>query len=306
MNGRIFTLFAISILGFGIVVSNRFLKNKKIADITKKDSNIIQEVATAVKEKIIRKPVPDSALLLADINGLLAKTAGTYGVYVYELDTGKGFGINEEMSFPAASTVKVPLLMAVYKNIELGKISKEQTVTYTADDYEEGTGSIQYTEVGTKWTVAELAKRMMKQSDNVAKNMFFRLLGYKNVQNYINSLGVTNVDMSMKNTITPKDAATLLSMIYNREIVNAALSQEMLDLMVDTDFENRLPKRIPEVKVAHKIGTWAGAISDIGVVYLDRKPYVITVYSKGIQNVSDAEDIISQISKKVYDYEVSR
>lgn len=258
---------------------------------------------TTIKEKILGTESEDEAELLGEINEYLKTTPGTYGLYVNELKTGKSFGINEEVSFPAASTVKVPLLMAVYEDIEASKISKEQTMTYTSGDYEEGTGSIQYTSFGTRWTVSELAKRMMKQSDNVAKNMMFRLVGYRRAQEYITGLGAKNVDMSLENKTTPKDAGTLLKLIYENETVDKELSDEMLELMVKTDFEKRLPRYLDGIKVSHKIGTWAGAISDTGIVFLEGRPYTISVYSKGIQNVEDAENVIGTISKKVYDYE---
>lgn len=269
-----------------------------------KESNT--SLITAIKEKILRIGNKDEEDLVQELNEYLETKKGTYGIYVYELDSGNSFGINEEIVFPAASTVKVPLLMAVYKDIENGTISKEEEIVYTSADYEEGTGSIQYTKVGEKWTVQELAKRMMKQSDNIAKNMFLRVLGFKNVQNYITGLGVKNVDMSMNNTTTPKDAGMLLTLVYKNKVVDEELSDEMINLMVETDFERRLPRYLEGVRVPHKIGTWAGAISDTGIVFLDGRPYTISVYSKGIQNVEDAENVIATISKKVYDYELEK
>lgn len=269
-----------------------------------KESNT--SLITSIKGKILKIGNKDETDLVQELNEYLETKKGIYGVYVNELDSGKSFGLNEEMVFPAASTVKVPLLMAVYKNIEIGKISKDDTMVYTSADYEDGAGSIQYTKIGEKWTVQELAKRMMKQSDNVAKNMFFRLLGFKNVQNYITGLGVESVDMSINNTTTPKDAGILLTLIYKNKVVDKELSDEMMNLMVETDFEKRLPRYLEGVRVSHKIGTWAGAISDTGIVFLDGRPYTISVYSKEIQNVEDAENVIGTISKKVYDYEYGK
>ena len=290
---------------FLISKSKNSEKSQELAN-QKEEAPDVSSVSVPKKETTSKNQKKEQNELLVDINQYLDTISGTYGIYVYELDSGENFGINEKVVFPAASTVKVPLLMALYKNIEEGKISKDIVVTYLESDYEEGTGSIQYAGFGTRWTIAQLAEKMMKESDNAAKNMFFRILGFNNVQNFITSLGVKNVDMSLNNTITPKDAGTLLKLIYENKAANKELSDEMIDLMVKTDFEERLPRYLKNVKVSHKIGTLAGAISDTGIVFLDDKPYTISVYSKGVKSVSEAEEVIGTISKKIYDYEYER
>jgi len=288
-----------------------FPKPSQDTDSVSSESTQIVEInktslLTIIKEKILGTESKDETELLGEINEYLETTPGTYGLYVHELGTDKSFGINEEMSFPAASTVKIPLLMSLYKDIYEGKVSKDTVMTYTINDEETGTGSIQYTSFGTRWTVSEIAKRMMKQSDNVAKNMIFRLVGYRRAQEYITGLGVKGVDMSLENKTTSKDSGTLLKLIYENKTVDKELSDEMLELMVKTDFEKRLPRYLEGVKVSHKIGTWAGAISDTGIVFLEGRPYTISVYSEGIQSVDEAEKVIGTISKKVYDYEKSK
>ncbi|MCL4473042.1 MAG: class A beta-lactamase-related serine hydrolase [Actinobacteria bacterium] len=112
--------------------------------------------------------------LLLEHDSVIAGANGKYGITIVELDTDEGFGINQDLGFQAASTLKVPILADLYQQIEQGNISREDQLTYTRDDYEEGSGSIQYTDFGTVWSVAELARKMMKESDNAAKTMLIR------------------------------------------------------------------------------------------------------------------------------------
>lgn len=266
---------------------------------------IIAQVEEMVKNNV-RPQTKDRTEIKQQIEETLDKTTGEYGYYVYELDTGIGFGLREDDQYQAASTNKIPTLAKLYQEIEKGNISKEEYWRYESSDYETGTGSIQYQTVGTKYTVSELITKTLKESDNVAHNIIIRKVGRSKVQTMLDSLGLKNIIM-IKNLASPKDMSILLSKIYKNEVINKASSDEMLKIMTDTLFEKRLPRLLPsDVKVSHKIGTGGGAISDIGIVRLEGRPFVISVYSSGVQDVEEAEKTIGEISKKVYDFEKSR
>jgi beta-lactamase class A len=280
-------------------------KPPEITERAKSPKKATPVVAKTEKAEPKVKKAPKQPEELRDkLTQVMDEAPGTYGVYIYDLQTGDSLGINEDTVFPAASTLKVPLLMAVYKEIQEGRLSREAVMTYCEGDYEGGTGSIQYGPFGTEWTVAQLAEKMMKESDNIAKQMFFRLLGYQNVQNFDIGLGFKNADMP-GNVTTPKGSAKVLRQLYENKILDGALSREIIDLMVDTEFEARLPRFLPGVRISHKIGTLGTAVSDIGIVYTSQgKAYVIAVYSKDIQNTEDAEETIGAISKMVYDFQI--
>lgn len=241
---------------------------------------------------------------LEKIDSITAATTGTYGVYVVELDTGCGFGVKPDEWFPAASTTKVPILAKLYQEIEAGNVARDDILTYLAADYEEGTGTIQFSDLGSRWTVATLAEKMIKESDNVAKNMLRRELGAGEVETFIFGYGFA-YDFQANET-TPRSMANMLKLIAENDVVSAPLSKEMLDLMTGTQFEGRLPLYLEGVRVAHKIGTWDDAVSDVGIVYQPERPFIICVYSKDTESLKEAEETIAQIAASVNEYEASR
>lgn len=242
--------------------------------------------------------------LLQELDGLVGGEDGKFGIYVVELDTGESYGIDEGQGFQAASTVKVPILADLYQEIEAGNVSREELMTYTSDDYEEGSGSIQYTDFGSVWTVAELAQKMMKESDNVAKNMLIRRLGIDQINAFIYEQG-SAWDL-VNNLTTPVSIANMLERMYENQITDQADTGEMFDLMTNTDFEDGLPRFLPGVRIAHKTGAWGNSVSDAGIVFLEGKPYIICVYSDDNPSPDDALATIGTISLDVYDYEAGR
>lgn len=239
--------------------------------------------------------------LLQQINQIAASSGGTYGVAVIELDSGASFGVNQHEWFQAASTVKAPILAYLYLQIQRGAISKDEMLTYTEADYEEGTGSIQYTEYGTQWSVAQLAEKMMKESDNAAKNMLIRRLGLSKIGEFINQRGPV-FDLE-SNVTTPSSMASLLAQLSNDEIVAPALKDEMFELMTGTYNENGIPRYLNGVRVAHKTGSWGSSFSDAGIVFLKDRPFVLCVYSDSNPDVSQAEATIGAIALAVYNHE---
>ena len=279
-------------------------------------------VATVVKAEppqvLLSEPLEETATIeslestdRAEIISRLEQLAesassGIYGVYVYETDTDIGFGFNEEVSFRAASTVKVPILAALYQELESGTIERGDRWTYLATDNETGTGSLQYESIGSQHTVEELAEKMIKESDNVATNIIIRNLGWRKITGLVAERGHTGIDMS-SNQATPRAMTEMLLDVFRADVVTGKSRREMLELMTDTEFEERLPRDLPEdVTVAHKIGTQVAAISDVGIVFLKDSPFIISVYSKEIGDIAAAEETIGGFAKAVNDFELSR
>lgn len=261
--------------------------------------------STSIKQeekKVIRDYVP----LKNDISSFISAYKGEYGVYFMDLDNGGEFGINDLDTFVAASTVKVPINLLLFKKIEDGSINPNDLMTYNKDtDYEEGTGYIQTMPDGSKFTIRELSKLSITISDNVAANMLIRLLGTKNYKDFMRNLGgaiVTN-----KNVSCPKDMAIYMKAVYDLQKSNKELGEELIDYLESTVFNDRIPKLLPQdVKVAHKIGnflddSWGFAFHDVGIVYSDND-YILSVMSKNAGNEAEACDVIANISKKVYDF----
>ena len=238
--------------------------------------------------------------LKTEIANYLENYQGQYGVYYYDLTSGQDFGINDEDEYPAASTEKIPLNLYLYNRISSGAVDPNGTLTYLQEDYEDGTGSIQYDQVGTQYSVAELSKLSIVDSDNVAANILIRFLGIQNIKNYMQQVG-GQVVVDGQNVSSPRDMGLYMKLVYEFYENNGTLGNKLMNDFLNTALYNdRLPALLPQsVKVAHKIGNGVGVINDVGIVFAD-KPYIVAVMSKGV-NEDEAPAVIANISKMIYD-----
>lgn len=226
---------------------------------------------------------------------------GVYGVYFIDIKREVEFGINEKVEFYAASTVKVPLNLYLYELIEQGIVNPYETLKYTDEDYEGGTGKIKYREKGAEYTVRQLSRLSITISDNIAANMLLRKVGRKNLKEYMRMIG-GKVVSDEKNISCPEDMAVYLKHLYEFYSDNETLGKELADYLSGTVFNERIPLFLPDrVKVAHKIGNWHGEYHDVGIVFSE-DPYIVSVMSKNVPRKEEAFKVISDISAKIYRY----
>ena len=274
-------------------------------------TQIISPLAETIEKKLQKKSVsttPSPQLknpsqLIVQIKNLLVKENGSYSVYLYDLTTNQGYGINETGIFTAASVNKIPILAALYYEAEHGVIDLDERITLQQSDIQDyGTGSLRYGGAGKVYSLKTLAQLMIEKSDNTAAFVLSKIVGLKRIGELVESWGLTQTDM-FENKTSNKDMAILMTKMYKNQIVNQAHTLEMIGFMDDTDFENRLPARLPEtVTVYHKIGTEVGNIHDVGIVALVNEPYYLGVMSNDISDETRAEGVIAEISKLTYDF----
>ena len=98
-------------------------------------------------------------------------------VYVWQYDTEKFADINASETFSAASIIKIPVLINLFKSIEAGQVSLEDKMTLTDYYRAEGSGSLQFKAENSEWSLDSLARIMVTESDNSATNMIMSKLG---------------------------------------------------------------------------------------------------------------------------------
>lgn len=242
----------------------------------------------------------DNERLVGEVEGEVNSLKGTYGIYIKELGGGREFGLNYERQFLAASVNKVPVVLYFYKQVEEGSWSLEQEYILKKEEIQDyGTGSMRYDSPGKSYSYEDLARLAMKKSDNTANFVLMKILGKENIQSWLDDLGLTETLLE-DNLTTPKEMGRLFELLYDGEIVGEEYREEIFDMMTETDFEERLPKLLPEeVAVAHKIGNETGVYNDCGVVFAD-EPYVICILSEGVRE-AEAMEVIPRISKMVWE-----
>lgn len=267
----------------------------------------VNENLPAEKTQSTQSPLKSTSqndLLLEKIGEILSTSAGTYSVYIFDININQGFGINEHTMLTAASINKIPILATLYNLAGKGEIDLEDDITVQAKDIQNyGTGIIQNQRAGTKYSLKTLARLMMEKSDNTAAYILgSQILGLDKIQDYIDSLGLTQTSMQDNKTSTV-DMANLMLKIYKGEITAKALNAEMLDFMDKSDFDDRIPKGVPEnIKVYHKTGDEVGKIHDVGIIDLPLHPYYLGILTIDMTDDAVTKNSLSQISKLVYEY----
>ncbi len=219
-----------------------------------------------------------------------------YSIYVKELDNGKEAQINADKVMYSASVSKLPLLYYVQDQLNKGKITGSQNLTYTAavnsfkDAYKtEGSGTMSKTADNKKYSISDLESHVTQFSDNVATN----ILGYyvahqydKDFQKAIKSAIGEKWDMKSRK-VSAKTAGKMMEAIYKQ-------NGDITNYLSSTDYDNQRISKNISVKVAHKIGDAYDYRHDVAIVYGDT-PFILSVFTEN----ASYEDITA-IADDVY------
>jgi len=235
-----------------------------------------------------------------------AEYPATYGVVVFDPSSGETVGLNADQRFPAASLAKLPVLLTLYRAAALGEVNLEDEISMLPSDVQAyGTGVLYKRPVGHTMTLRECAELMIKESDNTAWVMLNRYVGTSYIDAELYRIGARSTAYRISNTTTPNDVLLMLETIADASYTSPELSAEMLDIMTDTSFEDRLPQPLPGgARVAHKIGSYHDTFSDAGVVFPEgsqsaRDAYFIVVIAADTTEQT-ARSAIQSISLAAY------
>jgi beta-lactamase class A len=234
------------------------------------------------------------------------------GVFVVDLDTGAYLDWNSNTTFASASTIKLPILVAFFQDVDAGKIQLDEPLTLQPEMIATGSGDLQYKPPGTQLSALEVASKMIQISDNSATNMLIARLGGKEVLNQrFRSWGLTTTtlnnalpDIEGTNVSTPKELANLIAIVNRGELVSLRSRDRMLDIMQKTQINNLLPQGLGAgATIAHKTGNIGSILADVGLVDMPTgKRYIIAVMVKRPFNDISAQELIRKVSRTTYDY----
>jgi|ERR1041384_1452286 len=256
-----------------------------------------------------------------------ASGAETVAVAYYNLGSGRELLIKPDENFHAASTMKVPVMMEIFRQAATGKLSLDSRIpikndfksivdgshySLTADSDSEQS---LYARVGQTETIRELMRLMITVSSNFAANMLIERVGPERVMDLMRSIGANKIrvlrgvedgkafEKGLNNTATARDLMIILRLIAERKAVSPKASDEMINIMLDQKFNDGIPAGLPkDIRVSHKTGSITKINHDAGIVYPpDRKPYVLVVLTRGIEDEKRAHKLIADISRVVYD-----
>jgi len=262
----------------------------------------------------------------------LATQKGTFAVAFKDLTTNEEILLNEHTLFHAASTMKAPVMVEVYKQAAAGKFSLKDSLliknefksildssVYSLTAISDSDTLI-YKHIGKKRTVYSLLYDMIIISSNLATNLIVELVDAKNVTQTMRDIGAKDIQVlrgvedgkafeaGLNNQVTAYDLMLLYETIANEEIVNAEASMAMIDILLDQRFNDIIPAHLPkEVKVAHKTGSIVGVRHDSGIVFLpDGRKYILVLLSKDLKDEDASIQAMAKVSELIYKYEKAK
>ncbi|MDF5708167.1 MAG: class A beta-lactamase-related serine hydrolase [Nostoc sp. S4] len=234
----------------------------------------------------------------------------TPGVFLVDLDTGNYVDNNASTSFPAASTIKLPILIAFFQDVDAGKIRLDEMLTMQQDAIAGGSGNLQYKPAGSQYAALEVATKMITISDNTATNMLIaRLGGIDALNQRFRSWGLTTTvirnqlpDLEGTNTTSPKELGNLMAIVSQGNLVSVPSRDLMLDILRRTQKDTLLPSGLGTgARVYHKTGDIGTMLADAGLIVVPTgKRYIAAVMVQRPNNDPRAEKLISSISRAAY------
>ena len=243
---------------------------------------------------------------------LATHAPGHTSVMVEDLTTGLSTSVNAAAPMPAASTIKIPVMVEVFRQLSLGTFDLNRMVTLTAADRDWGWGDLSDARVGSRYPVSRLLNLMITNSDNTAANMLIRLVGRVHINQEMQSLGLQQTwlasDIRSDGPIraqlrtSARDMVSLLEAMAHEQLIDDWSSREMLQILADDRLNGLLPAPLPNgTIVAHKTGSLHDTLDDVGIVFLADEPYAIAVMTTNLASLDAGRRFIHSVSRVAYD-----
>jgi len=252
-------------------------------------------------------------VLAAVVEPIVAGYDGLIGVSARDMAGGRTYDLNEGEQFPAASVIKLAILLEVFAQAEEGRLQLDEQLPVVESEAVGGSGILKELRDGHPFTLEELARLMIVISDNVASNMLIDRVTPAAINARLASLGMTRSQLGRKffdygardrgldNWANPADLAEMMLLLERRALVSPAASEAMLAILLRQQVSNKIPRLLPSgTKVAHKTGTISTASHDAGIVYAPSGPIALAVLTRDLTELQ-AEAAISRIARGVYD-----
>ena len=265
--------------------------------------------------------------LRQNIERITRSVNAQWGIYVKVLDTGEEIAINADKQMDTMSTIKIPLMIEAFRQIEAGKLSLTERVELTETMKRPGTGILRSLDAGATITLKDTLMLMNIVSDNTATDILFDKVGGVDPVNAL----MTSYGLKSTRATTPssgwfaalraasspadfhregkhayglssaREMGVLLEKIATGQAVSKASSDAMLTMLRGQVYSSRLPKYVTGFRVAHKTGDFLPYIgNDVGIFESDKRNIVVCVFTAGHYGVgAQLEDAIARIGELI-------
>ncbi len=229
-------------------------------------------------------------------------------VYFEYLVTGANFSINVDLNTFPGSLTKVPIAILILDKVEKGKLSLDQKLEILDSFKDNTSGDLYKVPNGTTMTIKDLLEESLVHSDNTAKNILYSLTDSDDMNILVDELGMDKL-FNTEGKTTTKEYSRFFRSLYYSSMLPSERSQYILELLSKSNRSKYMADKIPNnIVVSHKYASLKPdrSYSDVGIVYIPNRPFILAVSIDG-RDANDftedqAKEIISTIAKKAYDY----
>jgi len=274
-----------------------------------------------------QKTEKDMAELQIRLQQEITAAHAEVGLALQDLASGHQILINAKQLMHAASTMKVPVMIEVFKQAEQGKFSLDDSLVVQNEFHsivdtslyslsaEDDSDQEIYRLIGKKSTVRELIFKMITVSSNLATNQLVELVGAKNIRTTLSELGVHNMQVlrgvedgkahrqGLNNVTDAYDLMLVMAAIAEGKVGSQAACREMIRILSAQTFRSAIPTGLPAgVQVVNKTGSIPGVVNhDAAIVFPPgQPPYVLVVLTRGITEDKKAKALIAKLSQIIY------
>ena len=270
---------------------------------------------------LTQAPAPE---LKARVQKLIDASGAEVAVALRSLDGKHELLIDPDKTFHAASTMKVPIMIELFRQAEAGQLKLDEPLAIKNEFHSIVDGSVYqlsvgddsdaevYKNVGKTMALRDLCEAMITVSSNFAANLLIERVGAENVRKTVTRLGADGMvvlrgvedqkafDKGMNNATTARALAVLLQKLADGKAVSAKADAEMVAILKRQKFNDGIPAGLPAgTPVAHKTGSITKIHHDAAIVYGPR-PYVLVVLVRGIQDQKVSAALMASISREIW------
>ena len=260
----------------------------------------------------------------------IAASGATVGLYYRDLITTDSVDINADLRFHAASTMKVPVMVQVFRDADAGRLGLNDRVAvvnsfrsladsspFTLDRADDSDSSL-YREIGRQVAIKDLVSLMITVSSNLATNNLLQRVSAADVRATLSRLGADSVNVlrgvedgaayraGLNNTTTARGLGVVFDAIANGRAASARSCGEMVRILRRQRFREAIPRGLPRgARAAHKTGTITGVRHDAGIIYWRERPrYVLVALTRGLDDQAASAQLIADLTAIVHAHAV--
>lgn len=270
--------------------------------------------STRAKQDVLWSRMEDS------VRSIVQQTDAVVGVAILDLTDQRAFYLNADAVYPTASTIKIALLVELYRQHEhssAGGAGAKLSDVYTMDakDAVGGGGILEAMTPGvTRMSNRDLATLVVALSDNSATNVLIDRVGIENINAWLAQIGLKETRLrrhmmdvqaareGRENTATPRELVMMLSALHSGRVFGKSTTEEFFR-MLSTAKSSYIPRLLPaDLMIANKPGDLDAVRNDAGIVFVPGRPFAIAVMTTFGRNEADSEQSIARIARAAWSY----